>query len=146
MSRYSASASAWRPLRYSPIISSAVEPLPPRMLSREGVERGDDVCMSIELDQGGGVVLGRRQSKLLQPESLRGDEGLVVEIHERLAAYKPERRFEGGRGLDRPPIRELAPTLCGEAGEPPDVDVVGVERQAVSVLLADEHALAEHPP
>ena len=100
---YAASASAWRPDRYSASTSETQNPSRQRVLGHQRLEVADELASAAELDASGQRVLEQPEPDLLEPGAVR--DGPVGGAGQHLAAEQGQRLGRVGQRPCRVPRR-----------------------------------------
>ena len=117
-------------------------PFAQRILADEGLELGDDVRVTAELDVRGDPLLVRNEAQLVEPADLRLRPVVERELGKRRAA--PER--EGPEEQRAALVRGGAPRVRQQLLEPARVDLVGRHREHVSRRARDQDVRPERLP
>ena len=95
-------------------------PFPQRVLADEGLELGDDVRVTAQLDVRRDPLLVRDEAQLVQPADL----GLRPVVERELGERRPAPEREGAEEQRAALVRGGAPRVCEQLLEPPRVDLL----------------------
>ena len=108
------------------------------MLGDEGLQLGDEIGMTAELELGLDSILGRRRPQFLEPDRLGPRKRDVGAVGERRATPQSERLPERLRRLRRLAGAEVGSGLIDGPLEPVRVQLVGLDDEEVTGAPGDE--------